>query len=358
MISVGEIYDSGFSVVACQKLSQSGECVLTTIGATSIAMKTIKWQQIISVSFVIASSTLFSHVPMVSGFLFLVNVNMLKHGLESRPWTLAAGSSDIGEIGPNFSLLVDAGVAYAEQKEYSLAKLRIEQALIVAETQHNVTPSMKANALCPLGTILVQQGETQSAKRVFEAAFLVDPGLGSVADVHHKMASALKSANMTDLALAEYRAAIKSEPWMPEPHGHLADLLRILNDDEEAELEYRIAANLCRSIASEPSLNMTAETFKRYKLVLLPEYLSELEALLLKKNNFSDEATKAHREAVSVAPDEAPILTMFGQSLLSSGYEEGTNYMALAEAAKIREEARSHGQHSHIPPVQPTKKEN
>jgi Tfp pilus assembly protein PilF len=109
---------------------------------------------------------------------------------------------------------------------------------------------------------------------------------------------------------------------------------------------------------SSINIDLTADTFKRYKLVLLPEYLSELEALLLKKNNFSDEATKAHREAVSVAPDEAPILTMFGQSLLSSGYEEGTNYMALAEAAKIREEARSHGQHSHIPPVQPTKKEN
>eukprot|EP00613_Pedinella_sp_CCMP2098_P082246 CAMPEP_0171992976 /NCGR_PEP_ID=MMETSP0993-20121228/278212_1 /TAXON_ID=483369 /ORGANISM="non described non described, Strain CCMP2098" /LENGTH=348 /DNA_ID=CAMNT_0012646027 /DNA_START=133 /DNA_END=1180 /DNA_ORIENTATION=+ len=322
---------------------------------------------------------------LASSFLPRALVSFLKRaspiGAEYSPETSV--DKMFGKMPDVFEFYFSHGVRYMDTKEFDQARQHFQKALDIAgagsKEKISVTTAMKAEALCQLGVTLVHLNEIESARHAFETAFDCDPGLGSVADLHHNMATAFKSAGMTSFARAEYQAAIEAEPWRPEPHGHLADLLQIIGDHEGAELELRTAIALCKDLKTtncDPSpefferyelallsgyLNELStllldndpspEFFERYELALLSGYLNELSTLLLDKpGHHAEEALEAHREAVSLAPEEAPILSLFGQAMIKAGkVEEGMGYIALAEAADIREQARVNGKHSHPP---------
>mmetsp|Transcript_37445 Transcript_37445/g.75888 ORF Transcript_37445/g.75888 Transcript_37445/m.75888 type:complete len:320 (-) Transcript_37445:58-1017(-) len=293
---------------------------------------------------------------LASSFLPRALVSFLKRaspiGAEYSPETSV--DKMFGKMPDVFEFYFSHGVRYMDTKEFDQARQHFQKALDIAgagsKEKISVTTAMKAEALCQLGVTLVHLNEIESARHAFETAFDCDPGLGSVADLHHNMATAFKSAGMTSFARAEYQAAIEAEPWRPEPHGHLADLLQIIGDHEGAELELRTAIALCKDLKTT-NCDPSPEFFERYELALLSGYLNELSTLLLDKpGHHAEEALEAHREAVSLAPEEAPILSLFGQAMIKAGkVEEGMEYIALAEAADIREQARVNGKHSHPP---------
>ena len=141
------------------------------------------------------------------------------------------------------------------------------------------------------------------------------------------LALALQSRERLDEAIAEYREAIRLQPFLAEPHCKLGLVLESQEKLDEAITEYYEATKVNPSLA-EPYFNLGKALMKQAKL---EEAIAVLRAAIRIKPEFADahyhlgralqkqakpgEAASAFREAIRLDPDHAAAREALAQAL-------------------------------------------
>jgi tetratricopeptide (TPR) repeat protein len=195
---------------------------------------------------------------------------------------------------------------------------QFDEAFAVFRDLRRLRPGNARHLEC-LGALLKAKGLSREAAETFEAAEVArreeirrNP---HDAHAHFHLARALKDQGKRDLAIAEYRTAIRLQPADFRAHLDLGVLLcQELKDYPAAEREIRMAIRL-----------------KPHEL----RAYSELGEILSRQGR-PDEAIAAYREAIRIRPDSAEAHCNLGNILAREKHDFPAAEVAFREALRLR----------------------
>jgi len=122
---------------------------------------------------------------------------------------------------------IDDLVAEAEEAEERGDRATAESLYTTAMRADTSDPVLPFN----LGNVFQAEGRASEAKVAWQIAVARDPAF---AEAWYNLAQSAEDEQLTDLAVAEYRRAVKAQPDWADPHLNLALLLTRLDRCEEA----------------------------------------------------------------------------------------------------------------------------
>jgi tetratricopeptide (TPR) repeat protein/tRNA A-37 threonylcarbamoyl transferase component Bud32 len=222
----------------------------------------------------------------------------------------------------DFWLNYDVGTAYQDVKPPRLAEAR--HYLSVAVALRPDSPAVRLN----LGAVLAGQGKHDLAIAEYRDAIRIKPDHASA---YNNLGNSLRAQGKLDQAVATFRDAIRIKPDLAEAHVNLGNALADQGKPDLAIEAYRKAiglkpgnavAHYCLGcvLATQGKLDDATASF-RDAIRINPDYADaqfNLGGVLFSQGKF-DLAVAAYREALRIKPDFAEALCNLGLLLSRQG---------------------------------------